>query len=169
MLRNFPVHFGLIDAYLSADGLLGFFRKDQFSEIPEISDEISKDKEDYTPKLMKTIIEGENLLAVDMVGVFKMGLNPKCSIILEKAIEEFGEPEVEWIGDRSVYENWVNVPLLLDRFLDFAEEFYLLANCFGEILSEMDPYFKEKRKNLMVKILRKAFLWIYRILDRVLS
>jgi uncharacterized protein (DUF362 family) len=59
-LVEFPVHYGLIDAYWSADGPFGIFA----------------DKE---PNLTQTIIGGENLLAVDWVGASKMGLDPLVS------------------------------------------------------------------------------------------
>jgi Domain of unknown function (DUF362) len=50
LLVEFPVHYGLIDAYWSADGPYGIFA----------------DKE---PNMTQTIIGGENLLAVDWVGL----------------------------------------------------------------------------------------------------
>lgn len=151
ILATFPVDFGLIDAYLSADGLLGL-------------------KEDLTPKLTKTIIGGENLLAVDTVGAMKMGLNPSCSKIFRLALERFGKPHFKWLGNKMPYEDWDNVPSQLDEILDIVEEFYLLSNLGSEIISSVDSYFKWKRKKgikmWLLQILRKIILSIYRWYDK---
>jgi uncharacterized protein (DUF362 family) len=55
-LQAFPVHFALIDAYLSADGPFGVFA-------------------DPLPNPTRTIIGGANLVAVDWVGATKMGMS----------------------------------------------------------------------------------------------
>jgi uncharacterized protein (DUF362 family) len=93
LLKHFPCNFGFIDGIWSADGLLGL-------------------KADYTPRNTQTIIGGENLIAVDWVGARKMGLNPTDSRILTLAMAEFGMPEIECVGDQSIYENWVNVHVM---------------------------------------------------------
>ncbi len=57
MIKEFPVHFGIVDGICSADGLLGL-------------------KADYKPNHTKTLIAGENIIAVDIVGGKKMRLDP---------------------------------------------------------------------------------------------
>jgi uncharacterized protein (DUF362 family) len=61
-LRAYPVHYGLIDAHLSADGPFGIFA-------------------DPEPNVTETIIGGPDLVAVDWVGATKMGLDPKSANI----------------------------------------------------------------------------------------
>ena len=146
-LKHFPCHFGLIDAFWSADGLLGL-------------------KADYSPRHTKTIIGGENIIAVEWVGAKKMGLDPFVSRIFALATTAFGMPEVSWEGDQSVYEGWVNVPDLLDKMLDVGEEYYTYSNWLGFISSEMDPAFPPKIRYRSVLFLRRAMKRILRVISR---
>ena len=66
-LKHFPCHYGLIDAYWSADGLLGL-------------------KADYSPCHTKTIIGGDGIIAVEWVGAKKMGLDPHNSRIFNPGV-----------------------------------------------------------------------------------
>jgi uncharacterized protein (DUF362 family) len=147
MLQHFPCHFGLIDAVWSADGLLGL-------------------KADYSPHHTQTVIGGENIIAVEWVGARKMGLDPFESCIFALATTAFGMPEVEWIGDQSVYEGWVNMPPLLDKLLDVGEEYYTYAYWIGFISSEMDPAFPPKITYRSVLILRRAVKWVLWLISR---
>ena len=138
-LKHFWVHFGLIDAIYSADG--------QFGVIV-----------DPTPVHTKTIIGGENLMAVDWVGAKKMGLDPDDPHIgryLPLAIEAFGKPEINWVGDQSMYERWTNVSEVFIKSLDIVEEAYAFSDWWFSGLTAMDPYFKFTRKGLSIYILRK--------------
>ncbi|MFQ6136181.1 MAG: DUF362 domain-containing protein [Candidatus Hydrothermarchaeales archaeon] len=153
MLKHFPVHFGIIDGFWSADGLLGI-------------------KADITPKHTKTIIGGENLVAVDIVGAEKMGLNPLDSNFLRLAVEAFGMPEINRVGDLSVYEEWDNVPPLVDKFLDIGEEWYSLSNWLGFLSSDMDPEFPIKVESSSIKHkivlkLRPVVLRILRLISKI--
>jgi uncharacterized protein (DUF362 family) len=146
-LKHFPVHFGLIDAIYSADG--------QFGVIV-----------DPTPRHTKMIIGGENLIAVDWVGATKMGLDPddpKIGRFLPLAIEAFGKPEVNWIGDKSVYEPWENVSELFIQSLDIIEEAYAFSDWWFSGLTAMDKYFAFKKKALPILILRKVLTPIKRL------
>jgi uncharacterized protein (DUF362 family) len=138
-MKHFPVHFGLIDAIYSADGHFGVVV-------------------DPKPNHTKTIIGGENLIAVDWVGAKKMGLNPdnpKVGRFLLLALEAFGEPDINWIGDRSIYKPWKNVSKLFVYALDLIEEVYNLSYWGFACLSAQDKYFAFKKKNLLVRIIRK--------------
>ncbi len=127
MLVSFPVHFGLIDATISADGPFGIFA----------------DKE---PNVTETIIGGECLLAVDWVGATKMGLDPMVSRYMQLAIQAFGKPDVELDGDASVYEPWRNVPKEIIDFWDTAEESYGFTNSVFSVLNHnfMSSAFRRK-------------------------
>ncbi|UCG23277.1 MAG: DUF362 domain-containing protein [Chloroflexota bacterium] len=146
-LKHFPCHYGLIDAYWSADGLMGL-------------------KADYSPRHTKTIIGGESIIAVEWVGSKKMGLDPQDSRIFTLATTAFGLPEVEWIGDKSTYEDWSNVPDLLDKMMDVGEEYYTYANWLGFISSEMDPAFPPKIRYRSVLFIRRIMKHILRLLSR---
>jgi len=138
-MKHFPVHFGLIDAIYSADGHFGVIV-------------------DPKPNHTKTIIGGENLIAVDWVGAKKMGIDPddpKVGRFLPLALEAFGKPEINWIGDKSVYKPWKNVSKFFIYALDLIEEAYGLSYWGFACLSAQDKYFAFKKKNLLARIIRK--------------
>jgi uncharacterized protein (DUF362 family) len=138
-MKHFWVHFGLIDAFTSADG--------QFGVIV-----------DPEPNLTKTIIAGENLMAVDWVGAKKMGLdpdNPRIGRFLPLAVAAFGKPDVNWVGDQSVYSPWENVEQACIDSLDIIEEAYAFSNWWFSSLTSMDKYFTFKKKAWAVIIMRK--------------
>ncbi|MGA3115695.1 MAG: DUF362 domain-containing protein [Syntrophobacteraceae bacterium] len=119
-LQAFPIHFGLIDAYLSADGPFGIFA-------------------DAEGNPTKTIIGGEDLVAVDWVGASKMGLQPKISKYMELAVQTFGKPEIKLIGDRNPYRPWLNVPAALSMFTNFGlDANYYFGNLVYMSLAYMD-------------------------------
>jgi uncharacterized protein (DUF362 family) len=149
MIKEFPVHFGIIDGVWSADGLLGI-------------------KADFSPYHSKTIIAGSNIIAVDIVGGEKMGIDPMKNSFVKLAIETLGMPEINIIGDTSRYKDWKNVGPLVDRFLDYGEELYGFSNLMGFISSGMD----EKAFPIKIKVsrttlaLRSIILKILRILNK---
>ena len=149
-MRHFHVDFGLIDAIYSADGQFGVIT------CPE-------------PKHTKTILGGENLIAVDWVGAKKMGLdpdNPRIGRFLSLAVEAFGKPDINVIGDDSVYEPWENVnPLLIDS-LDVIEEAYVFADWWFSVLTAMDGHFPLKKRAWPVLVMRKLIGPIKRIFFR---
>lgn len=149
MLKHFWVHFGFIDAFWSADGIMGL-------------------KYDVTPEHTKTILGGENIIAVEAVGAQKMGhTDPMKSRIYKLAVEAFGEPtNIEVIGDTTEYPDWRNIPPLVDKLVDKGEEFYNPANLMGFITSDMDDYFKPKIKNRFLLAVRKVLTRILRIFSR---
>ena len=149
-LKHFPVHFGLIDGIYSADG--------QFGVIVG-----------PTPVHTKTMIGGENLMAVDWVGAKKMGLDPddpKVGRYLPLAVEAFGKPEITWVGDKSVYEPWQNVSELIIKSLDIIEEAYAFSDWWFSGLKAMDKYFPFKKKALPIYILRKILAPLKRLVFR---
>ncbi|HBR17278.1 MAG: hypothetical protein A3G39_01805 [Deltaproteobacteria bacterium RIFCSPLOWO2_12_FULL_43_16] len=146
-LKHFPVHFGLIDGYYSADGHFGVIV-------------------DPKPNLTKTIIGGENLIAVDWVGAKKMGLNPddpKVGRFLPLAVEAFGKPEINWMGDRSLYHPWQNVSEVFIKSLDIIEEAHAFSDWWFSGLTAMDDYFTFKKRGLPILLLRKILKPIKRI------
>ncbi len=105
-LKHFPVHFGLIDAWISGDGQMGVIA-------------------DTKPEKTRTLIGGEKLVAVDHYGAKLMGLNDPCVSGFHKlAVQAFGNPErgFKLIQNITEYKNWENVNCLLPELLDVAEE-----------------------------------------------
>jgi uncharacterized protein (DUF362 family) len=147
-LKHFGVHFGLIDGIYSADG--------QFGVIV-----------DPTPRNTKTLIGGENLIAVDWVGATKMGLDPDDPMVgrfLPLAVEAFGKPEsINWKGDKSVYDSWENVDEVFIKSLDIIEEAYAFSDWWFSGLTAMDKYFAFKKKMWPIFILRLVISPIKRI------
>jgi uncharacterized protein (DUF362 family) len=147
-LKHFPVHFGLIDGIYSADGHFGVIV-------------------DAQPNHTKTIIGGENLMAVDWVGAKKMGLDPdlpRVGRFLPLAIEAFGKPEVRWVGDKSVYEPWQNVSEIFIQSLDIIEEACAFSDWWFSGLTAMDKYFAFKKRALPILILRRILMPFKRLL-----
>ncbi len=147
-LKHFPVHYGLVDAFTSADG--------QFGVIT-----------DPKPNPTRTIIGGENLLAVDWVGAKKMGLDPDDPSVgrfLPLAVQAFGKPEIRWVGDTSTYENWHNVNAAFIRSLDLVEEAYAFSNWWFSVLTAMDPYFAFKIRAWPILVMRRLLAPFKRLL-----
>ncbi len=147
-LEEFPVHFGIVDGIWSADGLLGL-------------------KSDYTPKHTKTIIAGANLVAVDIVGGQKMGIDPMRNIFVQLAAKKFGVPEIKVIGDSSKYKDWDNVMWGVNYMLDYGEEIGSISNVLGYLSSQMDPGFpmKDKKPSWITNMMRGIFAWFIRTIS----
>lgn len=158
MLKHFPIHFAIIDGMWGADGLLGI-------------------KADYTPKHTKTMIGGESIVAVDHVGARKMGLEPMKSGIFKLAVEVFGMPEIDLLeinhtDEPTKYEDWDNVPPILDKIMDVGEEWYGLSNWLGFVSTGIDKEaFPIKPQTgigyRISKLLRPVVLRILRIISLI--
>lgn len=135
-IQAFPVHFALIDAYLSADGPFGIFA-------------------DKKPNLTQTIIGSEDLVATDWVGAAKMGLDPLVSEYMRKAVEAFGKPQIRLIGDQSVYPHWVNVSDIIPLIaLNLLDRHYYFGNLFYSVFAYMDEFFQYKDPGVGRKMAR---------------
>jgi uncharacterized protein (DUF362 family) len=148
-LSAFPVHFGLVDAYVSADGPFGIFA-------------------DTCPNVTRTIIAGEDLVAVDWVASTKMGIDPLISQYMRLAVKTFGKPEIELIGDGSMYRPWLNVPVVLTLFTHKGlDSNYYFGNLFYTACSQMDEsHFTHKNKAIHIRLLRRLSLPIRRTFFR---
>ena len=137
-LTAFPVHFGLIDAYLSADGPFGVFA-------------------DPLPNPTRTLIGGANLVAVDWVGATKMGIDPMVSPYMRLAVERFGKPEIDFVGDESIYRPWLNVPPVLTEFTNqVLDADYEAGDMFYALTANLDKdHFTFKRHSPFYDIGRR--------------
>jgi len=96
LLRRTPVHFSMIDAFVSNHGSQG----------------------GRGTRALQTgaIIASADILLADLAASLKMQVDPYTSAINAKALREIGLPSrYEIIGDLAPYEGWKNVPpVLLD-------------------------------------------------------
>ena len=140
-LKHFPVHYGIIDAFISADGPMGVIS-------------------DVRPNLTKTLIGGEKIVAVDWVGAQKMGLNPLKSRFMKIAVHEFGSPEgqIELIGDGTLYRPWKNVHPFLADILGLAEEWWSLSHSFMSTFIFAEEYFPRKPMSIVSRLFRLLIL-----------
>jgi len=119
-LAAFPVHFGLIDAHVSADGAFGAFANPR-------------------PNRTATVLGGSDLVAVDWVGASRMGLDPMVSGHMQLAVRRFGLPRIRVIGESTWYTPWRNVPrimtLLTNGLMDTS---YPVGRFLYEVSAQMD-------------------------------
>ena len=148
-LAAFPVHYGLIDGHLSADGPFGIFA-------------------DPAPNVTHTMIGGADLVAVDWIGASKMGIDPMISSYMRLAVQRFGKPEIELAegSDASPYRPWLNVPVALALFTTKGlDANYYVGNLFYTSGAQMDEsYFTYKDRRRSVLFLRRLTLPVRRAL-----
>jgi uncharacterized protein (DUF362 family) len=135
-IEEFPIHFGLVDGYYSADGAFGIFA-------------------DTEPNFTQTIIGGNNIVAVDWVGASKMGLDPMISDYMKLAVERFGKPKIKLIGDHSVYPEWQNVPeIISEAAFAVMDRNYTFGNFLYSVMAQMDPFFTFKPDEVSRRVAR---------------
>ncbi len=138
-LSAYPVHFGIIDAWLSADGPFGIFA-------------------DAEPNPTHTILASPSLVAVDWVGASKMGMDPKISPYMDLAVKAFGKPAIELAGDATNYHPWLNVPLVLSMATNFGlDANHTFGNLFYMSTAYMDSnQFPVKSRSALLHAVRRA-------------
>ncbi|MBE0568253.1 MAG: DUF362 domain-containing protein [Deltaproteobacteria bacterium] len=137
-LSAFPVDYGLVDAYLSADGPFGIFA-------------------DPAPNETDTIIGGADLVAVDWIGASKMGIDPMISPYMKLAVETFGKPEIHLVGDPNPYRPWLNVPVALTLFTNKGVDAnHYFGNLMYSAAAQMDEtHFRHRNRALYMRLLRR--------------
>ncbi len=86
--------------------------------------------------------------------VFTLLSAPMASRYMEMAVETFGMPEIDWLGDKSEYSPWQNVEKVMVESLDRLEEL-TATDWFFSIANEMHPYFKPRARTKAVIFFRK--------------
>jgi uncharacterized protein (DUF362 family) len=137
-LKAFPVHYGLVDAVLSADGPFGVFA-------------------DPAPNETRTVIGGADLVAVDWVGATKMGIDPMISQYMRLAVEAFGKPRIRLIGDANPYRPWLNVPVAISLFAHRGMDAnWYFGNLLYSAAAQMDEtHFRHKDRSWHMRLLRR--------------
>jgi uncharacterized protein (DUF362 family) len=138
-LAAFPAHFGLVDGWLSADGPFGVFA-------------------DPGPNETRTILGGEDLVAVDWVGSSMMGIDPMLSRHMELAVARFGKPEIDLIGDANPYRPWLNVPAVVTLAArEGMDAEYHFGNLLYSVAAQMDEtHFRHTSSEWHIRLLRQA-------------
>ena len=137
-LAAFPVDYGLVDAYLSADGPFGIFA-------------------DPAPNETGTILGGADLVAVDWIAASKMGIDPMISPYMKLAVEAFGKPEIRLVGDPNPYRPWLNVPVALTLFTNKGVDAnHYFGNLMYSAAAQMDEtHFRHRNRALYMRMLRR--------------
>ncbi len=145
-LTAFPVHYGLVDGYLSADGPFGIFA-------------------DTAPNETRTIIGGSDLIAVDWVAATKMGIDPMISPYMKLAVKAFGKPEIHLAGDPNPYRPWLNVPVALTLFTHKGlDANWYFGNLVYTAAAQMDEtHFHHKSRSWFIRFLRQLTVPIRRL------
>ena len=85
-----------------------------------------------------------------------MGLDPLVSRYMQLAVQAFGRPGIQIIGDASCYQPWENVHKELTDVVDTVEETYGFFNVLFAISSSpfVDKIFTLKPQTRLMKLLR---------------
>ncbi len=73
---------------------------------------------------------------------------------MKEAVKAFGKPEIQMLGDRTLYPDWVNVPDIISKMAFGLDREYYFGNFFYSICSTMDPYFEYREESTMRRIFR---------------
>ncbi len=118
-----PVHFGLLDAWVSGDGFSGHVR-------------------DSHPNATKTIMASDNVFALDWVAGEKMGLDPIQNFVMQEALHTWGPIRITREGDMTPWRPWRNVGRLPVVLLAWLEEWYHVSRFFSRAMAaHQDPRF----------------------------
>jgi uncharacterized protein (DUF362 family) len=123
MLAAAPVHFGLLDAWVSGDGFTGHVR-------------------DASPNRTRTIFASDNVVALDWVQGEQMALDPTCNVVIREAMRRWILPRITVQGDTAPWQPWTNVQPYVVAGLDVLEEVYWLQRfCSRAFAHQQDPRF----------------------------
>ena len=108
-LDNFRVSFGFIDAFTGSDGAAGFAVQ-------------------YRPKKPKIVMASSDILALDLTGASLMSVDPWESPLPRFVMMNWGEPEIEVVGDATPLDDWEPVPEEIHNMVDIGQSIYVISN-----------------------------------------
>ena len=139
ILDKLPVHFGFLDAWVSADGFSGHVR-------------------DGKPNHTKTIFASENILALDWVMGEKMNIDPGSNYVIQEATRRWVRGQIVRKGDLTPWQPWTNVRGFTVAALDAIEEMYWVSRFFSRA-------FASKQDKRFPPVSRVQ--WLFGILQRI--
>lgn len=162
-LRNFPVHFALVDAWIGSDGFQGY-------KIPH-------------PQNLRMLFGGNNAIAVDMEVFKRASLDPYRSKILRSAVEQLHHgvyPDYTVKGDQdTLFQQicpWENISDQTVETIDILEEVYIAWGFFNLKPAAVVDYQLFPPKSIIERLLVwiiiqlysifKLFRWYRRIYER---
>lgn len=123
-----PVHFGLLDAWTSGDGLSGHVR-------------------DAHPNQTRTFFASDNIFALDWVAGEKMQIDPARNAVIREALQRWGPIRITRQGDMTPWHPWTNVRPIVVALLDFFEERYRFSRFMSRAMAnQMDKRFPPVRR-----------------------
>src|SRR5262249_46363139 len=145
---RFPVHFGLLDAWVSSDGFSGHVRT-------------------ANPNHTSTIFASPNIYALDWVAAEKMGIDPALSFVMQEAMHRWGPIRILRRGDLTVWEPWINIRPFVVVAMNFIEEWYGVSRFFSRAFaSQQDPRFPPVSR---LQWLFGFFQWMTRVFEGILT
>lgn len=159
-IRNFPVHFAFVDAWIASDGFQGY-------KIPH-------------PKDLRMLFGGPNAVAVDMEIFKRCGLYNKDketdreryrSKILHHAVEQLyngAYPEIEVRGDTATLfkdaTGWDNISNVIVKDINKWEEIYMAWGLINlKVSADGVDYGMFPPKNILFRMLTWASRFVFRI------
>ena len=129
MIRDFPVHFSVVDAYTGADGWLGVKIKAICAKP-------------------RTIIAGADILAVDRTGARLMGLDHNKSSLYRNLAALLPEKPFALKGNAGPVAGWRNTLYLFVRFSQIIESWANIMDYAGALSTGgFDPCFVHKKSS----------------------
>lgn len=140
LVRNFPIHFSFIDAWVGSDGFQGY-------KIPR-------------PQNLKMLFGGRDAVAVDMEVFRRAGFDTHKSKILQKTVQQINDgnfPGYIVEGDKDTMfnqiTNWENVSDEVVSGIDILEEVYIAWGVINLVPAGMQIDYKLfPPKNLLYRI-----------------
>jgi len=144
-LKKCPIHFGIIDGVIAADGWMG----------------VKWDRS--IPKRPGFILAGRNIVETERVACRIMGVALERSLMTKEAVGLLAEPS-ELDGEIRPLENWSNVPNFITSGFPLTEKHYYYY-AFQQTVSDGigSPPFKRKPVGLILTYLlvAPALLWAF--------
>ena len=144
-LKRCPIHFGIIDGVIAADGWLG----------------VKWDR--AIPKRPGFVLAGRNIVETERVACRIMGMAAERSLMTKEALDLWGEPS-ELDGRIRPLEGWSNVPGFITSGFPLTEKHYYYY-AFQQTVSDGlgTPPFKRKPMGVVLTYLLvlPALLWAF--------
>jgi uncharacterized protein (DUF362 family) len=146
--EKIPVHFGLLDAWVSGDGLTGHVR-------------------DPHPNQTRTFIASDNIFALDWVVGEKMQVDPSQNYVIQEAMHRWGTIHITRVGNMTPWHPWRNVRPVVVLVFNVVEELYWFGRFLSRaVATQMDPRFPPVSRGAWFFRITQA---IVRVIERLIT